>query len=472
MARSGKQQKDSRYSYASPGGRLRAGPSYAAIAEAYDLCYDAWEPAYREKLAAEIQEKVFNTSGGNDLVLKTGGGQHHPQSNHYMAWNGGAGTAMIAVMGDPGVNHDVALRAIRILERRGKRSLVVAYGDHGFFYEGHHCGRLNENTGLYEFMQALRVAMGRDLGAGEESASWLLTKWIYELARYNGRLESTQRNMYARDFGRTGMSGGGDFAHGFGLCPEAHKPAVLWFANHLLDPPGVQRYDIFTYPHRGVYAFVNWPVGMQERNPAEILPRYLFDRRANYVVVRTGWKDEGDIFVTMRDGQGMAAGAGLNKAGFGSFIGAVHDVTASADGLLITIDCEKQLFVVDVSGKSGAPMVMLAVGKERKMDPPTPGAVFAPPPAAAPAPAQRKPRKGEDDEPEETVAAEGAKATTVSPAKLHSREQWAGGYRYGITLITSGTPPEIGAVGDWANSKLKIGGQLYRCDGKAVLVGE
>jgi hypothetical protein len=27
-------------------------------------------------------------------------------------------------------------------------------------------------------------------------------------------------------------------------------------------------------------------------------------------------------------------------------------------------------------------------------------------------------------------------------------------------------------VGDWANSKLKIGGQLYRCDGKAVLVGE
>jgi hypothetical protein len=63
-ARQGKQQKDSRYSYTKPGGKLRAGSSYAAIAMAYDLCYDVWDPAYRQALAKEIQEKVwpiFNT---------------------------------------------------------------------------------------------------------------------------------------------------------------------------------------------------------------------------------------------------------------------------------------------------------------------------------------------------------------------------------------------------------------------------
>lgn len=279
-----------------------------------------------------------------------------------MAWNGG-GTAMLAVLGDPGVNNDVAQRARRIFERRGQRSLSVAHGDHGYFFEDHHCGRFNENTGFNEFLQALRVAPGRDLTTYDESGSWFMTKWIYELVRYGGELQSLQRAMYARDFGRTGMSSStGDFAQGFGLCPDAHKPAVLWFANRLLDPAGTQRYDSMNYPHRGVYAFVNWPVGLPERNPAEVLPRFLYDQRANYVVVRSGWQGNSDIVLTMRHGEGMATGAGLSQTRFAAFKGPAKSVAASADGLLITIVGSEDVTLVDLTGKSVAPLKIGAEG--------------------------------------------------------------------------------------------------------------
>lgn len=69
LARKGQRDRDQRYSYVRPGGKLRAGPSYAGVAMAYDLCYDAWEPAYRKALAAEMQNKVFRThktAGGED----------------------------------------------------------------------------------------------------------------------------------------------------------------------------------------------------------------------------------------------------------------------------------------------------------------------------------------------------------------------------------------------------------------------
>ncbi len=45
---------DDRNSWLAPSSTMRGGPSVAAIAVAYDLCYDGWEPAFRKKLADEI----------------------------------------------------------------------------------------------------------------------------------------------------------------------------------------------------------------------------------------------------------------------------------------------------------------------------------------------------------------------------------------------------------------------------------
>ena len=348
MARAGTQQRDSRYSWTRPGGRLRAGSSFAAIAMAYDLCYEAWEPAYRRGMAKAIQDKVSPW-----LVIKTRGGQHSPRSNHYGAWNGGGGTAILAITGDPGTDPAITARCNRIFRQRVKRAFYDGYGDKAYFLEGHHCGRLSTNTGLSSYLQALRVAAGEDYTANYEPAHWLLTKWVYELTRHGG-----------------GMSSGGDFAQSFGICPEAHKPAVLWLYNHVVEPGPHKTYDAITYPHRAVYAFVNWPIGVKERNPAELFPKVLHDRKAEYFVFRSGWKGDEDVVVTLIGGErrpyakpcAMVLGRGVRA----DFPGRWTDLRAAAlqdnqDGSYV-VRAKSTSFAVDFSGKCGAPLLVAAAG--------------------------------------------------------------------------------------------------------------
>jgi hypothetical protein len=264
------------------------------------------------------------------------------------------------------------------------------------------------------------------------------------------------------------MSSGGDFAHGFGLCPDAHKPAVLWFANHLLDPAGTQRYDTLSYPHRAAYAFVNWPVGLAERNPAEILPRYYYDKRARYLVVRTGWAGNSDIVLTMRAGTGLAAGAGLGRVGFTAFPEAPRSVTASADGSVITINFSDSVMLVDVSGKSGAPVVLLNADKHRVPGRAATTAAVLRPVSTTSAPVKPVKKKGgDDDEPEEVVVLEGD-AANEPPVQMTGAEQWVNGYFYNITVFKSGEPAIIAIDGTGVDQKLKIGDRTYWCDGKVI----
>ncbi len=377
-AREGVRDRDQRYSYVRPGGKLRAGSSFAAIAHAYDFCYEAWPEAYRRELAREIQDKVF-APGPIDfseramaepvdtgLVFKTGGGQHSPLSNHYMAWNGGGGTAILGVWRDPGTDDETCRRSYRVFLQRGKRALEASYGSRGFFYEGHHCGRLNTNTGFSSFIQAMRVALGRDLVASSESGQWLLTKWIYEIVRFDGRLNNPQRGMYASPrFDRMGHSSGGDFSQGFGLCPEAHRPAVLWFYNHVICPGPEKDYDALVWPHRAVYAFVNWPLGVDERNPAEVLSRVLFDEEADYYVFRTAWEGEDDIVVTSQRGNLKVLGKGLpGQADFHTPLGP-HTCFREADGAAVMCTRTHSL-AFDYSGASGVPALFVLVEVDRR----------------------------------------------------------------------------------------------------------
>ena len=52
----GQRDRDDRYSFMGPGGPLRAGPSLGWHAVGYDLCYDGWDAATREKFGRAIAE--------------------------------------------------------------------------------------------------------------------------------------------------------------------------------------------------------------------------------------------------------------------------------------------------------------------------------------------------------------------------------------------------------------------------------
>lgn len=389
-----KPNPDGRYTW--PGaGQLRAGPCLSALALAYDMAYDGWDAATRETIAKGIVANRYLEEIANSP-------RHVPGCNHWGAHTGGAGVALLALRGDADVD------AKRIEALLGKvitnacREIAAGYGSRGYYYEGHHCGRLSSNTGLVPFIQAYRVAMGRDLVPNSSNAQWLLTKWVYEFVDHPASKGSAgcytynSRGMYAREFGREGASTAGDFAQGFGICPQEHVPAVLWLYNHIIEPAAKTYGADEPYPHRAAYALVNWPIDVTEKNPAEVLPLSMLDEGPGYCVFRNGWADKGNIVVTAlfgsspRSGRGMAAGGSIMVAGKGlkyTFPGMFHsskitysklnpDGSGIVSGVVLdnpgngksgpamALPRTPTSLAVDYSGAAGVPLLVAQVGPQ------------------------------------------------------------------------------------------------------------
>ena len=312
---------DGRYTYLRPGGQLRAGPVLGGMGLAYDMAYDGWEPDFRRRVAENIVRHPLAAQVVNRPA-------HGPGCNHFGAHQGGMGLAVLALRGDPELADAKLVEGwLDKLVESVKRELTIGHGPGGHYYEGHHCGRISSNTGVIPFIQAYRVAAGKDLVANCTHAQWLVTQWVYEFVRFGGQCRNIQRGMYGRDpFPRGGMlSMDGDFAQGFGICPAEHKPAVLWAYNHLLEPPDQERtYDIWEYPHLAAYALANWPLGMKETNPGELLPKVRHDPGPGYFVFRSAWTGgDDDVVVTAilgstpGGGRGMAHGGSVAVLGLG-----------------------------------------------------------------------------------------------------------------------------------------------------------
>jgi HEAT repeat protein len=508
---------DGRYSFAAPGGKLRAGSSYAAVAMAYDLCFDAWPEDYRRKIALAIQDKVWGDadSGGYTqaepshpgLVLRTEGGQHSPLSNHFGAWNGGGGTAVLAILGDTGVNPATMSRAHNIFLRRAKRALIDGYGDAAWFWEGHHCGRLSSNTGLVSYLQALRVGAGADYVDNWPGAHWLLTKWLYEAVRQEGVLHNMQQGMYASPvFSRGGMSTGGDFAQGLGIVPRVHRPAVLWFYNHVIDPrpPAEKDYDAQHYPHRAVYALVNWPLGPEgqpdERNPAEVLPTALIDHRYAYAYFRGKWRGDDDCIAVQAFGGLGVIGLGT-RTGFAGGIPPNAAITASSEyperAATVSFtysDLEGRAagsLAADFSERCGSPLLMAYVSAKLDRDgrsmrprpedlrgiPAEVAGLFGkaePPPDAGKTTADKGATasgKGEPDESNEPGAdAGGTRTPSTRPASQPAARMAATtvllrGYEVAVGTFQRGPPPPVKVVGEGDAQRIVVGQRKIAFDG-------
>ena len=500
-ARSGERANvDGRYSYVRPGGKLRAGSSYAAVAMAYDLCYEAWDEGYRKGLARELDRKLWEGTdvslvqaepAAPGLVLKTGGGQHDPASNHYGAWNGGGGTAVLGILDDPGVDNERMTRAHRIFMRRAKRALEWGYGRSGMFYEGTHCGRLSCNTGLVTYLQALRVACGLDFVTNSPEARCLLLKHVYQVVRHEGKLYNPQRGMYAGPlFGRGGMSTGGDFAQGFGIVGERLKPAVLWFYNHIVCPGPVKDYDAINYPHRAVLAFVNWPIGVAEKNPAELLPRVLADRETDYIVFRSRWRDEDDVVAAAKNGMAQVMGMGLGLKGKGAPVGSsdtlTSDVTFALTGASVpdtgmdvhdggaccVVYAGPTAFVADMTGTAGAPFVLVEIGgiAYRHKGPGAAGAGGLAGKLASkfgdkPVRQKRAPPLG-------SRWREGDARALTGRAYLASRERALGACVCRVLSIQRGPLPRLDVRGEGPDRALVVGRRTIAVRGEKVVIGK
>ncbi len=304
----GVRDRDDRYSWRAPGGQLRAGPTLAWYALGYDLCYDGWEEDFRRKAALAIQD--YDDSEGGEWGVPQGISlrqlcltpAHMPASNHWGSQLG-AGLAVLAILGDPGTD-DVKLRSyLAAVEKNAVRAVTAGFGDGGFFAEGPGPSHMGANTALVPLFQAFKVALGKDYINARPNAAWLTLRWIMELLPSRGGpiYPCRKPSSYGSErflAGNGGMSHGGWFSQGFGAIPDAHKPALLWIYRNFCAAADQNGFDTLNYPHRAVLALVNWPIGIEPRNPAETMPKTSVDKIHGYYVFRNQWKDETDVVVT------------------------------------------------------------------------------------------------------------------------------------------------------------------------------
>lgn len=324
LAWNGVRDRDSRYSLKPPAEPMRTGPALYAMALAYDLCYDGWDAAYREAFA----QRLMTWSGrcqkrGGDVSLErlaTRADNPNHISNHFALQVGGAGLTLLALKGDPGVDAATIDRLQEGVFKQARKVLNQDFGEGGYFGEHGGPGVIAKTWTFVPWLQAERVAAGRDWITNNSSAEWMTLRYPMQMVA-NG--------SQARHFSIAWAAGPGDenhgygmeivpqdgghhgalFCQGFGAVRPEYRPALLWAYNTYLAPHEAKRFpaqapqggqpafDVFTYPHRALFALVNWPFGVEPQNPGEVLPPVAEDRRYGQYIHRKRWQDDDDIIV-------------------------------------------------------------------------------------------------------------------------------------------------------------------------------
>ena len=383
----GQRSFDDRYSWVAPGGELRAGPSIGWHAVAYDLCYDAWDDAFRRKFVQAVLN--YDGKGGGEwnkdegitlgrMILTPKQG---PGSNHFGAVVGGCGLAILAIKDDPGAHFEIMGKYASVLERQVMRHLSAGWGDGGYYKEGWGASTVGTQAGFLCFLQALKVAAGHDyLNVDRPNASYvtmvprcLMLIGPPAVLPYRSNMGGTYGSAeFYRE--REGFSHGGHFSEGFGAIADKYKPALLWTYNHTVEPDAAKRdFDTCSlYPHRPMLALINWPTfqGIDEKNPADCLPLTSVDHLYDYFIFRNRWQDKDDIVTTVLirqpDGtkprETMVWGLGLRLSLGEPDRGApVSYYQCARDGSGI-LTAGKFALAVDYSKASGADALVVAVG--------------------------------------------------------------------------------------------------------------
>ena len=369
--------REARYSWKQPGGALRAGPSLGWYAVGYDLAYQGWDPAYRQKVAQAIAG--YNEGKNTSLAELVRGSRHMPASNHWGMQVGGGALAVLAIMGDTGVDAAKIEKCLQDSRKAMIRNMTEGFGDHGWFAEGDGTGSMSSQIAFVPALEAWRGAGGLDFISPRPNGPWMTLKWIFlTVPNAKGGMDFPKRGAYPHNvWTRDGISGAGYFGEGFGGVTDAQRPALLWFYNHHLkavDEKNATPFDTPSpYPHHAILAFVNWPFGMQGANPADCIPRAVCDTKFGFVMCRNRWQDSSDIVISVQTlstrGWHKAGSSGAvevwglgRKQRWGNVRNGVKHFQAASDGSMSLTGADGTSLAVDFSKASGADAMLVMTG--------------------------------------------------------------------------------------------------------------
>jgi len=259
------------------------------VALAYDLCHDAWDEAFRRRIAGALAAKARELIRGGGI-----GWNDSPYSNWHANTRSGAGLCALAVLNDDGAEAaqagvEAALRGVRDYFR-------TQAGDRGWTQEGFAYYRYPLTHHLLPFIQACRHAIGPD-ALPAAPCDWYA-------------LFYAQLLLPAPAFGYVPIVNGagiwennhyrsGDFAMGLGTVPAKSRPALLWLYDKWFGPAGDKTFDVLL-PHHAIFALKDYPAEVEPADPGAVLAKVWADQKKGLYVFRNRWAD-GDDFVACFD---------------------------------------------------------------------------------------------------------------------------------------------------------------------------
>lgn len=398
----GVRDSDGRYAWVRPAEMMRAGPSLGYIAMGYDLCYDGWDAEFRKKVAQAFMgyEQTADKQDGQITFTRLCLQPYSPAkgSNHYPLQVGGAAIACLALRADPELSAEQNATIdtyLATIEKNTLRVLTEYFGDGGYFEEHDGPGVISSTQSFIPALQAWRVAGGKDFVSPRPNAQWLTMKWVLELTTRDGKpvypnhFPNGTLSYGDEFFERYGGHFEGHFAHGFGAILPEQVPALLWTYKTFVEPtekdipafpfetnklkPGEKSYDATLYPYRAVAAFVNWPIGIEPRNPQGIVPNVLEDKIHRHYVFRNRWQNERDCIVALLLGARTRDRTGGRNARLKIWcLGEQVNVPSVPPSASATLDGRKDgsgtvtwdggALAIDYSRRSGAEAVVLLAG--------------------------------------------------------------------------------------------------------------
>lgn len=283
---------------------IHFGPEAQSFAITLDMCYDAWDAVFRQKVIDNLAKRVSNL----DTLSGMGGASLSPWHNHEGVRGPSNGVAAICLLGEKTSNPKDMPDLERIIHAtaRGVRRYFQYSGntDTGFCLEGNYYKRMTWNSGPAHMIQAYRTAFGGNLLAGGLGHSWYIGEWMSQAP--------SAQVVTADELGDHQTAG--LWPLGLALVPESSKAGVRWLFDRTFGLEGNKSFGIL-WAYHAAYVLMNYPFEVESKAPSESLPWIAPDPVGGRWILRRPWKDAQDSLVVMNLRSALRPGCHYYRSG-------------------------------------------------------------------------------------------------------------------------------------------------------------
>jgi hypothetical protein len=286
------------------GGRqdIHYGPLALGIALTLDMCYDAWDPAFRQTVIDNLASRLRDLYTGQRI----GTFAPNPWHNHNGVRAPSAGVAAICLLGEKtsdGKEIQDLDKWIHVLARDNRRYFTMGLGETGWCLEGAFYKRMTWNSGPGHFIHAYRTALGGNMIEGWPGGYTILGEWM----------QSAPENRVPRfDIGNHESSG--LFPVGLVTVPADLRAGARWLYDRTFGLEGDKSFGIQWAMHAG-YVLMNYPFEVAAKPPGESLPWAAPDVRKGHYLFRKPWQDARDTLVVLHLRSEIMSGCHYERSG-------------------------------------------------------------------------------------------------------------------------------------------------------------